>query len=160
MTLRSLGHKLTGGFTLIELMVVMAIIGILSAIVLAALNTPQKKGGDAAVKANLRTIASQAQFFLDTNSRFNTDGTTGVGAGNTCPTTGNTMFAFDNTIKAAISAAGIAGGGGNVTCYMDNAGTKFVVWAPLKTGQYWCIDQTGISRQEPAAQTVLNLSCP
>lgn len=149
------------GFTLIELMVVLAIIGILSAVVLAVLSTPRAKGSDAAIKANFRGIQSQAQIFLDNNNgKYNTDGATGVAATPTvCPTTGNTMFAADATIKAAIAASN-SSSGGSATCYMNSTGTAYLIWSPLKTsGTYWCIDQTGIAKPEAAAQ-VAQTTCP
>jgi prepilin-type N-terminal cleavage/methylation domain-containing protein len=154
-----LGH-LRRGFTLIELLVVIAIIGILSSVVLASLNTARNKGNDASVKSNLSTIHTQAELAYDTNG--NKYGTAGIAAGQDCVSgTGvsTSMFATDSTIKAAIAAANSASGG-QATCYMDSAGQNYVVWAPLKTsGQYWCIDSGGSSKQESTVQGS-NTTCP
>ena len=150
------------GFTLIELLVVIAIIGILSAVVLASLNTARNKGSDAAVQANMKTVLTQSTIFYDNNAnKYNTDGVTAVAANNTaCPTSGNTMFAANTTIKNAIAQAALAGGG-TVTCYMDSTGQNFVVWAPLKNvaNTYWCVDSKNISKKETSTQGI-NTSCP
>ena len=55
----------TSGFTLIELLVVIAIIGLLSSIVLASLNSARNKGADAAIKAQLKSVQSQAEIVYD-----------------------------------------------------------------------------------------------
>src|SRR6266481_4004594 len=59
------------GFTLIELLVVIAIIGILSSVVLASLNKARDKGKDAKVKAQIASVRSSAEQFLDTNGSYN-----------------------------------------------------------------------------------------
>ena len=74
---------------------VIAIIGILSSVVLASLNSARSKGSNAAVKANLQGIRAQAEIFYDNNNQSygasgavcNTDGSGG---------TALTMFARSN----------------------------------------------------------------
>ncbi|MDB5244416.1 MAG: hypothetical protein JWN18_286 [Parcubacteria group bacterium] len=150
------------GFTLIELLVVVAIIGVLSAITMALLTAPSAKGADAAVKANLRTVVTQAYAFFETYNKYNTNGSSGLATQTTCPTAGtsNTMFDTDPVIKNAIAAANTAGGG-PVKCYMNAQGTQYVVWAAMKTaGTYWCIDQNNSGKQENTPQGPLHTSCP
>lgn len=147
------------GFTLIELLVVIAIIGILSAVVLASLNTARNKGADAAVKSNVQAIHTQAELFYDSNAnKYNTDGTTGV-AVTSCPTSGNTMFGADTTIKNAIQSAKTAAGTTSSVCYMANGGSAYFIQMPLKTSGYYCIDSTG---QATTTTTVLTsgTACP
>lgn len=58
--------KKNNGFTLIELMVVIAIIGILSTIVIAILSTTKSQANDSKVKAQLKSMVAQAQLFAGT----------------------------------------------------------------------------------------------
>ena len=121
----------SSGFTLIELLVVIAIIGILSSVVLASLNTARGKGADAAVKANLNIMRTQAELFYDN------------------PNLGNSSYAavcadtsMGNSKTAAISAGG---NGGN--CLQSSS--NWVAWAGLKTDLTlaWCVDSIGNSKQ-------------
>ena len=54
------------GFTLIELMVVIAIIAVLSGVVLAALSSSNSKGNDSKIQSQLKSMVNQANLFLGT----------------------------------------------------------------------------------------------
>ena len=54
----------TNGFTLVELMIVVGIIGILSAIAIPLYNNMQRQARIAAVQADLRMLAGQVGLFL------------------------------------------------------------------------------------------------
>ncbi len=147
------------GFTLIEIVVVIAIIGILSAVVLAVLSRPRASGADAAIKGDLRTVQTQSQLFYgDNNNRYNTDGATGVTPAAACPTSGATMFAADTQIKSAISHINSVSGN-TATCYMSSNGSQYLIWIALKTSGYWCVDSTGISKSEGASAYVAQTNC-
>ena len=121
------------GFTLIELLVVIAIIGILSSVVLVSLNTARNKGADAAVKAQLAQIRSQAEIVYDGASPNSYDG-----------------VCADTTIIAAVAAAGTAGGG---TANCQDDGNEWVVGSPYKgsTTDWWCVDYKGSAKSVPTA---------
>lgn len=119
-------NKTSRGFTLIELLVVIAIIGLLSSVILASLSTARKKASDVAIRANLRTIQTQAQiYFSDHNNYVN-------------------MF-VDNTIKAAFADAHAQSPNGNTDYSVSGSGKKYSVVASLATDltKYWCIDSSG-----------------
>ena len=59
--------KKANGFTLIELMVVVAIVGILTAVGLPQLSKAQDKAKDAAAKATLTNAAKECSLLLITN---------------------------------------------------------------------------------------------
>src|SRR5256885_8985062 len=55
-----------GGFTLIELLVVIIIIGILAAIAIPVFLNQRKKGYEASMKSDLRTVANEMEtYFTD-----------------------------------------------------------------------------------------------
>ncbi len=146
------------GFTLIELLVVIAIIGILSAVVLASLNTARNKGTDAAIKANLKTVATQSALYYDANGQY--IGTTG----SSC-SAATSMFSdttIGNAIEAATSAITGSAEGTNYRCTASSGGTgAWAISSRLTTsGQFWCVDSTGVGKQTTALQGATIYACP
>ena len=142
--------KLTTGFTLIELLVAIAIIGLLSAIILASLNTARGKGADAAVKSNLHNMRAQDDLYYTSNG--DSYGTWNGGVKATCPTvvTVGSMMNDPNIIKA-IAAALVAGGNGT-SCIV--VGGSYAIAVGMKTvNQAWCIDSSGISKLKTGVAT-------
>ena len=141
--------NLVFGFTLIELIVVIAVIGILSAIVLGVLNGARNKGGDAGVKSNLAGIRSQAEILNDTWGVYGVDATPTPFVVGACSASPDTLFS-DPNISAQITAAGNASNGGGMgqgSCV--SASNAWAVSMPLKEDQAnsWCVDNKGTSRQ-------------
>ncbi|HEU0266181.1 MAG TPA: type II secretion system protein [Candidatus Saccharimonadaceae bacterium] len=58
------------GFTLVELLIVIVVIGILAAITLVAYNGIQQKAYDATMASDLTTAAKKIEMFVISNGRF------------------------------------------------------------------------------------------
>src|SRR5262245_43038337 len=56
-----------GGFTLVELLVVIAVIAVLTALLLPALGSAKEKGRRTACLSNLREVALAARLYMDDN---------------------------------------------------------------------------------------------
>lgn len=65
--------KQESGFTLIELLIVVVVIGILAAIAIPKFTVAREKAFLAAVKADLRNLASLQEVYYNTNYSFSTD---------------------------------------------------------------------------------------
>lgn len=133
------------GFTLIELLVVIGIIGILSAVVLASLNTARFKGNDAAIQSDLDTIRTQAEIYYGSAAGNNSYGT----AGASCTTAGSLFV--EATIARAITNAESANGSGIIVC--NNSLTAYAISSPLSSNsaRFWCVDSTGASSNSTTA---------
>ncbi len=151
--------KYDKGFTLLELLIVIAVIGILTAIVVASLSSSRAKGADAAIKSNLANIRAQAELVSPTLG--NTYGTRASGS---CPgiaNTGTGTIFHDTKIKTAIQSSAVQAGGtvagsgvGTIVNYSACAsnGTSWAAAVTLRTGNTspfsaWCVDSSGRSKR-------------
>jgi prepilin-type N-terminal cleavage/methylation domain-containing protein len=83
-----------GGFTLIELLVVIIIIGILAAIAIPVFLNQRKKGYEASMKSDLRTVANEMEtYFTDYQVYPSVSGNTSVATTNA----GNNGFCLTMT---------------------------------------------------------------
>jgi len=149
---RQSGRKALAGFTLIELLVVIAIIGLLATIVMVSLNSARANAANASVKANLKTIITQAVIAWDSVNSY-------------------AAVCVDTTVEKALGSAAGAGGGAlgaspyactnstsEVCC--NQATATWVVAAPLKGGGTWCVDSVGSNRLAAADVTAASTVCP
>jgi prepilin-type N-terminal cleavage/methylation domain-containing protein len=74
----NVSHRLKGGFTLIELMIVIAIIGVLSGLITTSINNARAKGRDARRKHDLIQIRTALNLYYD---KYNNWMRTGSGCG-------------------------------------------------------------------------------
>lgn len=144
--------KFSRGFTMIELLVVVAIIGMLSSIILSALNSSRNKGANASIKENLANARAQAELYMETDSPNGYGGVCSVG-----PSAGGVKSIRDMVAAAyassrATSVSYVIGTGNQIdttlaVCHAQSA--NWAVSVPLKIAEganlYWCVDSTGIS---------------
>lgn len=137
------------GFTLIELMVVVAIIAILAAVIVAALNNAREQGDAAAIKSNLGTIRNLSGiFYSDNQNSYLPPLALGVTTTKTsCASydvNGTNMFTSKKVIADAIAEARKRGTG---QCSYYNSSETWAVMVQLKTvGSSWCVDSSGNSK--------------
>jgi len=62
--------KIQRGFTLIEILVVVAIIGLLSGVILVGLNNARKQGRDARRIADLRQVQNALELYFQKNGKY------------------------------------------------------------------------------------------
>lgn len=146
------------GFTLVELLVIVAIIGIFSAIALGSLGTVRDRGRAASVKSNLVTLRTQADLYYATAGNYGTQSFSS-GAASLC-----TGGVFGNAaVRNALAASDSANTSGDVVCRAST--TYYYAAAALPDGGWWCVDSTGASRKPanslPTAETTFaNDRCP
>lgn len=123
------------GFTLIEILVVIAIIGILSSVVLGSLNSAREKGADGAVKSNLSSVKNVAAIYYDDQS--------GSYLG-LCSTSQKVIDAMAGS-QTVVAPTPIVGGLGDGECVDSSA--EWAAWVNLKLSSTtaWCVDSTGKS---------------
>ncbi len=149
------------GFTLLELLVVVAIIGVLAAISMAYLNESRNKGGDAAVKSNLVNARSQAEVYFHNQNRSYS----GV-----CNNSATGIFRH---VQGAARAYGITPKGSYTNSAASTWNTEechdaidyYVVWVPVPSSTSaspagWCVDSRNATKVSSAVLTANATQCP
>ncbi len=138
------------GFTLIEVIVVLAIISLLLAIIIINTGITRKQGKDSAIQSALREVRNAAGLYYD-----NTESYAGVCAEDgTLADTGNFKRIEDFIIEQA----------GVVTC--RNTDEAYAVISTLNLGDCWCVDSEGASRKvelqpgETCRDKLTGTNCP
>lgn len=131
------------GFTLIEMLVVIAMIGLLSAVVLVALGPSRNKAKDTRIISDLNQVRSVIETLYNPTS--NTYTVTPV---TTC--TGDSGSPSINTALKDIQT------NGGSACAISVSGDKYAVSAGLASGGNYCVDSIG----KVATSTAANGVCP
>ena len=90
--MRKIFRKL--GFTLVEILVIAAIISLLSSVIFASLNGPRLKARDASRKASLRQVFSSLEVYYTKYGAYPSTGATGPTNGGTTSTQGTWLQAL------------------------------------------------------------------
>ncbi len=127
--------KNTKGFTLIEMLVVIAIIGLLSSVVLVALGPSRNKAKDARIISDI----NQTRVILET--KFS-------------PATGAYTYLVSD--YGALTTD-VSNNGGTLSVQPSaGAGSTYAISSALVSGGYYCVDSTG----KVGAASAASSSCP
>jgi prepilin-type N-terminal cleavage/methylation domain-containing protein len=145
------------GFTLLEIVIVVAIIGILTGVIIAILSSSRSKGSDAKITAHLKSMIAQSQLFTGANSAVTatTTAPTGVAGGN--------LFTDSTVINNSLYKFTRALPTGTVVYYAANgvsplSGGLWAFAASTSTGSF-CVDYNGVGIiQTPTVMTAGNAS--
>ena len=127
-------NKKDTGFTIVELLIVIVVIGILAAITIVAYNGVQNKANDVAVQSDLRNIGNNIMEFKIDNDRLPIAGVADFGPMNL------------KVSKSAYGAHYIASGTGNnlIYCRATTADPTFALVAASKSGNVYAYRDGGV----------------
>ena len=140
------------GFTIIELIVVIAIIAVLAGIVLVNVTQYINKGKDAAIEGNLSSAMTDAAIYFDSS------------ISNSSSLCANTTSGFATAYNAA-TALNVLPASGTHNCTGDSSSTVWMAYSQLNnkgsctTTAWFCVDSRGVKKvlcADPGAVT----ACP
>ena len=134
------------GFTIIELIVVIAIIAVLAAIVLVNVTSYINKGKDAAAEGNLASMLTNSAVWFDSatggNGSYNNWITgTGTGAATYVSVYNSLVTAGYATVTATCNVASCAGSTSTNWCAL-------ITLKSISPAQTYCVDSTGAKVQK------------
>lgn len=136
------------GFTLIEVLVAIIIIGILASITLGYIGGAKKTGDNTAVKSNLHTTKLAAEnFFLENGGSYLLSGGSDFTPSATCPfysVIGTNMFSRNKVIADSIAEAVKRGSGS--ACYSTASSWAVAVSLKSSATTSWCVDTSGVAK--------------
>ncbi len=136
------------GFTLIEILMVVAIIGVLATTILVSVGSAHNKGIDTSTKENLHTIQNQAELRHSNTGSYGTAVAVQGSAITTAPaynSTGANFFISDQQANLALAAALNGGGSGYYAIGVNGQSWAVAIETKSVTG-YWCVDAQGTAK--------------
>ncbi len=136
------------GFSLIELLTVIAIIGVLATVIVVSLSAARNRGIDAATKENLSTIRNQAEL---RHSNLGSYGaavavqSTAITAAPAYNAAGANFLISDQQSNRALAAAIADGDSGYFAIGANGQSWAVAIETKSVTG-YWCVDSQGTGK--------------
>lgn len=131
------------GFTIIELLTVIAIIGVLAAIVLSSLNDARESAITAKVQTEMDSLSKRAT--IENNASFTYD--------TVC---GSNGYATSSTIVDLIASIETLA---SSTVMCNSSPNAYAASVAIDTA-YWCVDSTGVRKEIGAQLGVGDVVCP
>lgn len=129
-------HKHRNGFTIVELLIVIVVIGILAAITVVAYNGMQNRATNTTVQTDLRNMNAKLAMFRIDNSRY----------------PGNLAELDSLNFKVAQAAyAGAPAHDMNITYCINSDASLYTLFAYAKSGTLYKVDHTNSVQAIPAA---------
>ncbi len=146
-------------FTLIELLIVIAIIGVLASIILASLNSSRDKGSDTGMKTAINSLRSAGNIIFNEYGCFagSSGGCNGTNLGpGACSTPGSTIFS--NLEFAKITAPYRTSSDFITSCSSTTGQTAWAIAIRLKsnTTKAWCVDSLNTAKEISNGGTAFN----
>ncbi len=144
--------KTKRGFTIIELIVVFAIIAILASVIIFLISQPKTDAINANIKVNLQTVRKQAEIYFINNSAEENS------YGNNISSCTEGVFSDEIINNALVQVAIHIDEPKTITCQTNSQGNK---WAVLvnklhDTSDLYCLDSSGYTGP---ANSVSEASC-
>lgn len=133
------------GFTIVELLIVIVVIGVLASIVVVAYNGVQNRANDAAVQSDLTNAAQEIEIMKLDNGEYSSGGTMStapnsftninVTKGSYTATSGNNNFIYCATTDKTNYGLAALSKSGNAYMYTPNGGLQSysASWTSLST---------------------------
>ncbi len=134
-------------FTLLELLIVIAIIGLLAAIVMSSLGAARNKTKSSAIKSNMDSIRKQAELWYSNRGTYFLNKAMAPNSTYGCADVyafSSTMFG-DPSISKAITQIESLNGSNTLSCTireLSNGNSSYAFYTVLPTGGNICIDNT------------------
>ncbi len=143
------------GFTLVELLVVIAVIGILASFSFAEYNHVQLAGRDARRKSDLAEYHVALQRYYNAHGVYPVGGGSSNGLVDTTAPSPNGIFVNPNPLSAdgllpqpLLDPVNSYNGGFYYRYLTDNVGSAYILYAKLEAGDttWWTHDSSGIAQ--------------